>query len=120
MAIRFKKYKHRNDKNASVVFRAIRVTDKNIHELVDYIRRNGGQAFVTNAHDGKPMRIRIKQRTWGKTWFKRDWRVAEVGDFILRHDFANPNRFPINEKTLRKVEYERVKEDDFKSFAIAI
>jgi hypothetical protein len=109
MAIRFKKYRHKA--GGTRVFRAIRVTEKNIPELVAYICRNGGAAtgHTGDTKSGRPPRIRIKQRTFGNGWTKRDWRVAKVGDFIVRYDHEDE----IVNKGLNKIEYERVTEDNF-------
>ena len=111
MAIRFKKYKHKAGGDRT--FRAIRITDRNLAELVAYICRNGGSAFATSGEGGKPVRIRIKQRNYGHNWGKRDWRVAKVGDFIVRHDFEPGDL----DRVTKSVEFERVNEDQFEAGA---
>lgn len=97
MAIRTKKY----FTSARLgIYRAVEITDKNLTDLVAYICRNGG---IATGHNGRPQynrpaRIRIKQHTFGKNWYKLDWRVAHIGDFIVRDE--NDNFF-------------RVKKNDF-------
>lgn len=108
MAIRFKKYRHKA--GGTRVFRALRITENNLSELVAYINKNGGSAFVTSGAKNKAKRIRIKQRNFGENWGKRDWRVANVGDFIVRHDFPK-------EAGLPPIEFERAREDDFEAAA---
>lgn len=89
MAIRFKKYKSKLDRSHVEVM-AVKVTEANIPELVEHICRRGGAAtghITIPAKKGgkvRPARIRLRQRNFGKTWGKRDWRVAEVGDYIIR------------------------------------
>lgn len=101
MSIRFKKFR---SEDGAFERQAIKITEKNIDEVVAYIQRNGGSAFVTAGADGKPRRIRIKQRNFGRNWGKRDWRVAVVGDYIVkapvRSDFV---------KVLGKTEFWREK-----------
>lgn len=111
MPIRFKKYRHKAGGDRT--FGAIRITEANMAELVATINKRGGSAFVTSGAKGKPKRIRIKQRNYGHNWGKVDWRVALVGDFIVRHDFkaGELNR----EKAA--TEFERVREDDFEASA---
>lgn len=114
MAIRFKKYRHKAGGDRT--FGALRITENNMTELVAYINKNGGSAFVTSGSKGKPKRIRIKQRNFGKNWGKIDWRVALVGDFILRHQFEAGELF----REKKSVEFERVREDDFEAAAEAV
>lgn len=85
MAIRTKKYR---SVGGLLEVRAIKITEKNIEDLNEYILRNGGVATVRLARPAikRPARIRIKQHTAGKTWSKRDWRVALIGDYIVRHE----------------------------------
>ena len=105
MAIRTKKFRHLGTHQE---VRAIQITEKNLTDLVAYICRNGGAA---TGHTGRtynvtpkgksihrPARIRIKQFTFGHSWSKRDWRVAYIGDVIVRNDDDS---------------FERVKIDDF-------
>jgi len=108
MAIRFKKYKAKGTGNDGLF--AIRITDANIDEIAEYIKKNGGSAFVTSGAEGKPRRLRIKQRNFGENWGKRDWRVAVVGDFVSRRD-VEPEFRPV----LGKLEFSRVKEDVFEA-----
>lgn len=108
MAIRTKKYRHKAGGTRHV--RAVRITEKNLTELVAYINRNGGAATGHNGDtaSGRPARIRIKQRNFGENWGKRDWRVARVGDFIVKHDFSDE---PV--EGLPSIEFSRVKDDTF-------
>ena len=64
---------------------------------MSYIVRNGG---IATDHNGRPefkrpARIRIKQLTYGKNWSKNDWRVAHVGDYIVRDE--NDNFFRVKQ-----------------------
>lgn len=83
MAIRTKKYK-----SHLAEVRAIKITEKNLEDVVEYILRNGGAANGRLARPDfkRPARIRIKQFTFGRTWSKKDWRVALVGDWIIRYE----------------------------------
>lgn len=85
MAIKTKKYKHQVHGN---VVRGIKITEKNLTEVVLWINRNGGAATGHNGdtRSNRPPRIRIKQLNFGENWGKRDWRVAKVGDTIIRVD----------------------------------
>lgn len=107
MAIRTKKYRFAAGGDRRV--RAVRITEKNLPELVAYINRNGGAAtgHQGNTRSGRPSRIRIKQRNYGYTWGKKDWRVARVGDFIVRHD--------IQQEGFEPIEFERIKDDIFEA-----
>ena len=111
MAIRFKKHKHRAGGDRR--FGALRITENNMTELVAYINKNGGSAFVTSGAKNKAKRIRIKQRNYGNNWGKVDWRVANVGDFIVRHEFAAGELG----REKKSIEFERVREDDFEASA---
>ena len=99
MAIRTKKYWS----SARLgVYRAVQITHENLAEVVSYICRNGG---IATGHGERPeykrpARIRIKQKTFGENWTKNDWRVALVGDFIVRDE--NDNFFRV-----KKVEFLR-------------
>lgn len=108
MAIRFKNYQDKNRKHSPL--KALRITEKNIHELATYICKNGGAAFVTDSAGTKPPRIRLKQRNFGENWGKRDWRVARIGDFILMDHVA-----PEHQEKLGKREFWRAKDDYFES-----
>lgn len=83
MAIRMKKYK-----SHLAEVRAIKITEKNLEDVVEYILRNGGAANGRLARPDfkRPARIRIKQFTFGRTWSKMDWRVALVGDWVIRYE----------------------------------
>ena len=90
MAIRTKKYRNQY---ANIDVKAIKITAANLTDIVAYICRNGGGAtgHVGRPEFRRPARIRIKQITSGATWVKLDWRVALVGDYIVRYpagDFA--------------------------------
>lgn len=81
MSIRFRKFR---SEDGAFERQAIKITEANIDEIVAHIQRHGGSAFVTKGAEGKPRRIRIKQRNFGRNWGKRDWRVAQVGDYIVK------------------------------------
>lgn len=103
MAIRTKEYRFTAGGNRRV--RAIRVTEKNLAELVAYVNRNGGEALgLADTHpetgDVTNHKIRIKQMNHTASGSKRDWRVARVGDFIVKHENG---------------EFERVKDDEFEA-----
>ena len=87
MAIRTKKYKIVDSVFDSTV-RAVKITEKNLTDLVAYICRNGG---IATGHNGRPefdrpARIRIKQMNHGANWSKLDWRRAGLGDYIVRFE----------------------------------
>lgn len=103
MAIRTKEYRFTAGGNRRV--RGIRITEKNLIEIVNYIVRNGGEAvassYVTPSGDVVNHKIRIKQVNYGKLGkAKRDWRVARPGDFIVKHENGA---------------FERVKDDEFEA-----
>ncbi len=104
MAIRTKKYRHLGT-NQEV--RATKITEKNFTDLVAYICRNGGGAtgHLARPQFKRPARIRIKQLTFGHGWSKNDWRVALLGDWIVRNENNT---------------FERVKADDFDRRYVAI
>lgn len=104
MAIRTKKYRHLGTHQE---VKAVQITLKNLTDLVAYICRNGGGATGHTGHVqfNRPARIRIKQRTFGHGWSKNDWRVAHVGDWIVRNENNT---------------FERVKADDFDRRYVAI
>lgn len=110
MALRLKKYRFRG--NGDVV-RAIRITEKNLAEIVDYINNQGGAAtgHLGNTRSGKKPRIRIKQRNFGENWGKVDWRVAYIGDFIVRDDYEREFK-GVNTKYK---DFSRVKDDIFEA-----
>lgn len=83
MAIRTKKYK-----SHLAEVRAIKITEKNLEDVVAWITNNGGAANGRLARPDfkRPARIRIKQFTFGRTWSKKDWRVALIGDWIIRYE----------------------------------
>ena len=85
MEIRTKKYRTESGLNE---VRAIKITEKNLADLVAYICRNGGEAtgHLARPQYRRPARIRIKQHTAGATWVKQDWRVALLGDWIVRYE----------------------------------
>lgn len=70
------------------VFRAIKITEANLTDLVAFICRHGGAAtgHLARPEFKRPARIRIKQRNFGNHWGKTDWRVAKIGDWIVRTD----------------------------------
>lgn len=118
MAIRFKKYKF--TVGGKHIFRAVRITEKNYLEIVNYVNRNGGQAegsvFITKDGDELNHKIRVRQRNYGENWGKRDWRVARVGDFIVRYDFDAD----LQARGFEPVEFARVKEDEFEASAVEV
>jgi len=83
-------------------FRAIKITEKNLTELVAHIVRHGGAAtgHLARPEFKRPARIRIKQRNFGNHWGKVDWRVAKIGDWIVRTE---------------KNEFLRVKQQEFEN-----
>jgi aryl-alcohol dehydrogenase-like predicted oxidoreductase len=84
MSIHTRKYK---SINRDEVARVVQIKEENLLGIVAYICRNGGAATGHNARPqfNRPARIRIKQLTQGKTWSKFDWRVALIGDYIIRY-----------------------------------
>lgn len=88
MAIRTKEYRFKAGGNRRV--RAIRITEKNFIEISSYINRNGGQAealwLTLKSGDVANHRIRIKQMNHMPKGSKRDWRLARVGDFIVKYE----------------------------------
>lgn len=109
MAIRTKKYRYNAGGDRRV--RAIQITEKNLTEIVAYISRNGGAAtgHLGRPEFKRPARIRIKQRNYGETWGKVDWRVAEIGDYIVRYDFPKGEFY----RDKGAIEFARVKARDF-------
>jgi len=85
MAIRTKKFQHRVTESE---VRAVKITEKNLEDVVDYILRNGGAANgrLARPEFKRPARIRIKQWNHGRKWAKKDWRVALIGDWIVRYE----------------------------------
>lgn len=90
MAIRTRRYRNKfNDR----IVNAVQITDTNIVDIVNHITRNSGAAtgHVTipgsKVKKERPGRIRLRQRNFGENWGKLDWRVANVGDWIVRHEY---------------------------------
>jgi len=114
MAVRTKKFEFTDGHGNKRIVRGVRITEKNIVDVVNYIARRGGAAtghLTIPAGKGKkerPGRIRLRQLNFGENWGKRDWRVANVGDAIIVHD-ANKAFSQIG----FDVEFERVKASDF-------
>lgn len=95
MSIRTKGFRHEWTHKE---VRAVQITEKNLTDLVAYICRNGGAATGHLGRNynvtpkGKTIhrraRIRIKQLTSGGGkngyWTKLDWRVAYIGDWIVK------------------------------------
>lgn len=114
MAIRTKKYTFTDGHGNKRIVRGVRITEKNIVDVVNYITRRGGAATGhvtipgTKTKKVRPGRIRLRQLNFGENWGKRDWRVANVGDAIIVHD-ANKEFSQIG----FDVEFERVKAADF-------
>lgn len=117
MAIRFKRYQH--TAGGTREFYAVQITEDNIIDLTNAINQMGGAAtghiFIPGKKHtkGRPARIRILQRNYGENWGKRDWRVANVGDFIVRHKFK-AGEF---HREKASVEFERVRKVDFEVMA---
>lgn len=88
MAIRTKEYRFKAGGNRRV--RALRITEKNYVELSAYINRNGGESEALDLRldngDLVNQRIRIKQMNHMPKGSKRDWRLARVGDFIVKYE----------------------------------
>lgn len=84
MAIRTKEYRYKAGGNRRI--RAIRITEKNISELVAFINRNGGKASERELKNGGQPRIDIYQVNHGPTHSRRGWRVAQLGDFIVKYE----------------------------------
>lgn len=120
MALRFKRFQH--TAGGTREFYAVQITEQNIPEIVVAICNNGGAATGhysippvkvpgrKHPTKGRRGRIRLRQRNYGYNWGKVDWRVAEIGDWIVRHHFK------AGELSCEKasVEFERVKAADFK------
>ncbi len=90
MAIRTKKYKNVDPTGEIRYVRAIEVKESNVEEIAAYINRNGGAATARGQRlfEGRlrPARIRLKQLNFGENWGKRDWRVATLGDWIVKNE----------------------------------
>lgn len=91
MAIRFRKYKN---KSTGDVIQAIRLSEKNVEEVVNYVAKNGGtivnetKVFRSeNLKDGEytAVKVAIVQRNWVGGRIKRGVRKAFGGDFIVRN-----------------------------------
>lgn len=108
MAVRTKKFEFTDGHGVKRTVRGVRITEKNIVDIVNYITRRGGAATGhvtipgTKVKKVRPGRIRLRQLNFGENWGKRDWRVANVGDAIIVHDLAEG-----------RIEFERVKDIDF-------
>lgn len=104
MAIQPKKYK---TLGAGFEVKVVKITIKNLTDLVAYICRNGGAAtgHIGRPEYNRPARIRIKQQTYGNGWSKKDWRVANLGDYIIRWENGD---------------FERIKAADFDNHFVAI
>lgn len=113
MVIRFKKYK---DVDNGDVIKAIRITEANVKELGYYINRQGGICLVTNSAGKKPYRIRVKQRNYGENWGKIDWRVANIGDYIIRHEFPNGE----HHREKGALEFSRVRKSRFEAALVPV
>lgn len=112
MAIKTTAYTVNGGGNKTV--RAVRITEKNYAELVDYITRNGGTAvgseFVTKSGDVLNHKIEIVQRNLGADGkVRKGVRVARPGDFIVREEIGT------NEKGKPIYAFSRVKEDVFEA-----
>lgn len=80
MKVEFKKYRSKEDGFERL---AVKLTEENLDAVSMYIGNHGGAAFVFDFDSDKPKHIEIKQLNFGRTWGKRDWRVAKIGDYIL-------------------------------------
>lgn len=84
MTIRFQKYKRTSRGD---VVQAIRLTDKNVAEVVAYVNKNGGKATnETVEFDGHfAVKVGITQRVWESGRIRKRIRKAFRGDFIVRN-----------------------------------
>lgn len=105
MSIRFKKYQINNKTEAPL--KAIRLTERNLEEVVAYVNRNGGEA---KSHDTG---IKIRQHNYGEDWGKLDWRVARVGDFVCFLEWIEPADGIHKRQSFK--EFFRIKEDHFEA-----
>lgn len=108
MAIRTKKYRHRVGGTRKI--RALVLTEKNLPDVVAYICKNDGAAtgHLGNTASGRPARIRLKQRNYGETWGKTDWRVAKIGDIIvIRHleEFVDEGFKPLEFARMKPIDF---------------
>ena len=107
--VRWKRYISKRPYGPAHV-RAVKITEKNLTDIVAYVCRYGGAATGHNFIPPKRRaRIRIRLRNYGETWGKRDWRVAELGDYIVMNEFKK-GEFHREEDCK---EFERVKGKDF-------
>ena len=107
--VRWKHYTGRRGMTTNGVrVRAVKITEKNLTDIVAYISKHGGAAtghlFIP---PNRRARIRIRQLNYGYDWGKRDWRVAELGDYIVQREFEAT----IDRPTY--VEFMRVKASEF-------
>lgn len=117
MAIRTKAYR---DTSTNEVLRGVIVNEKNVDEIVGWINRNGGAATGRGerVYEGRrrPARVRLKQRNFGKNWGKRDWRVAALGDLVIKIDFKKDERY---EGSPAGSEFVRIKFDKIEQHFVA-
>lgn len=119
MGIRLKQYKFASPLIGRFDHKAIRVTEKNWEEVVEYICKNGGMAIPHTARNRSkrlPSRFKLKQRNFGRTWGKRDWRVVREGDYIVRFDYPPGTFGDIQTKVM--VDFERAAGKAFHSISV--
>ena len=113
--IRFKKYKNK----AGEEIKALKITEKNVQELVDYINKNGGTALnetqifkSEHLKDGEYAAVKIAnvQRTPSATRVRRDVRKAYANDFIVRDEVPGKDGY-------LHYEFSRVRAADFSEYA---
>lgn len=92
MAIRFKRY--RNTKDQGTIVQAIRLTPGNVHEVVAYVNKNGGEAtdetILIKSEDLRgghyaAVKVAIKQRYYTAGKIKKGVRKAFRNDLIVRN-----------------------------------
>lgn len=107
MVIRFKKYQ-----SGSETITAVRLTDKNVAEVVAYVSKNGGtildetQVFKdTKFQEGAytAVKVSIVQRVRVGGRIRKSIRKAFRGDFIVRNELETP-------KGKQKYEFFRIRD----------
>lgn len=119
MAIRFKKYKNKVGDEV----KALRITEKNVEELVAYIVNNGGKArdesktYHSDAlKDGQYTAVKLALRQLVlHSASKRHYRAVRKafgGDIIIRHEVENPT------PDGPRYEFSRIKAKDFEEYGV--
>jgi len=119
MAIRFKKYKNK-DNNAEIT--AIKLTPRNVAEVVSYINKNGGTALDEsvvvkglNDRDGDYLAVKIavvQKNPYGPggTKVKKGVRKAFRGDLIVRTEIERNGK--------KAYEFSRVKDAGIDGYSL--